>query len=78
MPRASGPEALRRAKGHVKPDHYSGDLEVAYMRLLIAYRSRSGVRLSADEVRALFTLDHAIGLAAENIEQDLLDQETSE
>jgi hypothetical protein len=48
------------------------------MRLLTAYRSRSGVRLSADEVRALFTLDHAIGLAAENIEQDLLDQETSE
>lgn len=71
-------EALRRAIGRRKESdgtNAAPDLEVAYMRILCAVRTGSGVRLTAEEVWALVNLDSAISLAAENIESELLNQD---
>lgn len=55
---------------------WNDTLGVAYMRLLLARRTKRGVRLSADEVHALFTMDYAIASAADNIETELLPEES--
>lgn len=81
-PLASARKALRLAieKRDGDPEFVHGNdvLAVAYMRLLVARRTRSGVRLSSEEVEALFELDSAIILAAENIEAEFVPAEEEE
>jgi hypothetical protein len=78
MSQPGAPEALRRAIARRDPnsDTYHGDQEVAFLRLLVAHRSKSGVRLTKEEVQGLFC-DHATATAAENMEADLLYPEES-
>ncbi|MDP3766787.1 MAG: hypothetical protein Q8S13_02120, partial [Dehalococcoidia bacterium] len=69
------PTAARRALRTAKlrdNGNWSDSLAVAYMRLLAAYREGHGVRLTPDEVHALFAMDGAINLAALNIEAEMI------
>ena len=63
-------KALRRQQ-QKDPDHGAYPLAVVWLRLALAEENGAGVRLSADEVEALMTLD-AASAAAEEIASDLL------
>ena len=71
-PTSSARKALAAAKAVPESDSYARELATAYMRILLAFRTRAGVRLTADEVQALVLLDSAINLAAENIEAEFV------
>lgn len=76
--RSRATQALRTAQASVRSQDsvtLYDILPVAYMRLLVAYRTGGGVRLSADEVSALLTLDSAMMTAADHIEDGLLQSE---